>query len=145
MTAQSELKFSGCLELYWEAKRLSTSLRNYTDKILAELNTLDSEEISACVNHYCSEVERLQTLSYKIDAIKCGDAPNIKERTSLRQAIRTDLDVIQTFILPCSAALQEKMKAAKQELRLTQQRRKLSAYLRNPLMGQDVSYFDKRK
>lgn len=145
MTVQSALKFSGCLELYREAKRLSASLRNYTDNMLAKLDTLDSEEISACVNHYCSEVEHLQTLSQKIDAIKCENSPNIKECTSLRQAIRTDLDAIQIFILPCSAALQEKMEVVKQKLRLTQQRRKLSAYLRNPLMGQDISYFDKCK
>lgn len=137
----------GRLLLYREASRLSRALRDYSAAALPELDTFSIQKLLECVDRYCGALEKLNVLSNQVRETDAG-AESAEETTAceeLRSAIRADLDAASAFAGPCRKTLQRWMAASKGDLLLAQKKKKLTAYVCSPLLGQDGTSYDRRR
>jgi hypothetical protein len=147
MEASLSRNSSGRLALYREASRLSQALRADSAAALSKLDTFGAQELSDCVNWYCGALDQLNALSRQVDEADRGSETSeiAADCESLRDSIREDLKAAAAFVAPCRAALQRQLSAAREGILMTQERKKLSAYLRSPLIGQDVTHYDRHR
>jgi len=135
------------LALYREASRLSGALKAYSADVLSQLDAFSIQNLLDCVDKYCGALERLNSLSNQIDrADSSAESAETKAACEeLRRSIRADLDAASAFVEPCRGTLQQRLSASKGDLLLAQKKKKLTAYIRSPLIGQEVTHFDRRR
>ena len=136
------------LALYQEARRLSGALKEYSVYARSEFDAFSVQNLLDCVDKYCGALEKLNVLSHQIDRVDTS-LESIETRTACEEqrcSIRADLDAASAaFVEPCREALQQRLSASKNDLLLTQKKKKLAAYIRSPLVGQEITHYDRHR
>lgn len=138
---------AGLLTLYREASRVSRTLRVYCEKARPRLTSMDEDDLSACVAYYTDILQLLERLNDRISEIENDSASPAGEQTeceALRRSIRADLKEAAALEDTCRAALERKREETRLLLLQIQKRRRLSAYLQSPLIGQDRVLYDRK-
>lgn len=137
---------SGPLLLYREASRISNALRDFCEEMRPQLSSMEEEDLSDCATRYTDALIQLGQLSDQITELNRSDLSSQDriEQEALRQSIRSDLNGVAEMEQPLRAALESKRDEFQTFLVQIQKKRKLSAYLKVPLIGQDRNHYDRR-
>lgn len=135
------------LALYREASQLAHALRDFCETAQPKLSDMSEDELLECVSDYTDRLQALKALNDQIEDLNrqfsCS-AGDLSEYEPLRLAVREDLSAIPIFEDICRDILTQRQKELASSLMKTQKRRRLSAYLQSPMIGEGPIHYEKR-
>lgn len=134
------------LALYHEAGEVAHALRSYCEEMQPQLSFASEEALSQCVTRYSEMLETLKTLNDQIASANESplQSPEDSARCErLRCLIRADLEYASSFKDGCALVLEDRCSRLRSTILQLQKRKRLSAYLQSPLIGQEQIHYER--
>ena len=136
------------LDLMAEAENLACSLCSFMEQTVPMLHEGDDEDITCFTDHFVSAMERLRSLSARIDELNAEDqiAPDTEANCMrLRKSIRCELDKIDGLHKAALEVIEKRREIYRRSLIEARKKQNLSAYLQSSFAGQDPFSFNRHK